>query len=235
MLLQRVNSLLHGIGDAIAPARCIGCLRESSWFCLPCGQRAAIEFRRWQNAKQPKPPASLTRLVSAGAYQTPALKRGIAWLKFKSVRPVARVLAELMVPALEQIRPLAQLQKEAVLIPLPLHKARLAQRGFNQAEALATELAALTDIPVAHLLRRQRGTFRQTELPSNLRRQNVSGAFLPLPEGEWPFRAEGVGAKSIIVIIDDVTTTGATLGEAARTLREAGLVGSVYGATVARG
>ena len=226
--LLAAKYLLHDISDVIAPPRCIGCLQESSWLCSPCQQRAATEYRRWQNVKHPKPPASLTKLISAGAYHTPALKRGIAWLKFKSVRPVASVLAELMLPSLEQIRPLAELREEAVLVPLPLHQARLAQRGFNQAEALATELALLSDIPIAHLLTRQRATLRQTNLPSTLRRQNVSRAFSVsslIPNHQY----------QIAILIDDVTTTGATVAEAARTLREAGARGSIYGVSVARG
>ena len=166
--------------------------------------------------------------MSAGAYRTPALKRGIAWLKFKSVRPVAAVLAGLMLPALEQIRPLLQLPAEAVLVPLPLHQHRLAQRGFNQAEALTTALHQLTGIPVIPALTRQRPTIQQTQLPSSLRRHNIAHAFLSsfqIPNSQY----------QIALIIDDVTTTGATLAEAARTLREAGFTGTIYGATVARG
>jgi ComF family protein len=98
------------------------------------------------------------------------------------------------------------------VVPVPLHRRRLAQRGFNPATLLARELARACGVPLAvSALRRVRETETQTGLGRAARRANVRGAF----------RArDGVPAR--IWLVDDVVTTGATLEECARALRRAG-------------
>ena len=92
------------------------------------------------------------------------------------------------------------------LVPVPLHWFRRFQRGFNQAEALARHIG----LPVEPALRRRRPTVTQTDLPESQRLQNVAGAFT-LRRGA---RVHG----RVLVIVDDVSTTGATLDACATVL-----------------
>jgi ComF family protein len=113
----------------------------------------------------------------------------------------------------------AELLAEAELIaPVPLHRLRLLKRGYNQAAVLARALAQATGLPLApDLLQRQRATPSQQGLSGRARLENVTaGAFRVHP---WQrTRAEG----KAVVLIDDVLTTGATVGACARVLRRAG-------------
>lgn len=106
------------------------------------------------------------------------------------------------------------LPKPDLLLPVPLHRGRLRQRGYNQSLELAKPLVRQLGVPLRHdLLLRRRGTAAQTELDAVARRRNVRGAFA--------VRA-GVALPAHVAILDDVMTTGATLAECARMLKHAG-------------
>ena len=134
-------------------------------------------------------------------------------------------------------RPLALLTKEALtsfvaslsadlLIPVPLHRRRLRERGFNQAVLLCRPLAKAWNIPlVVDNLQRIRWTEPQVTLSASEREANVRGAFA-LAEP-----AAVHGRK--VILLDDVFTTGSTVAECSRVLRQAGAEG-VYVITVAR-
>jgi ComF family protein len=95
-------------------------------------------------------------------------------------------------------------------VPVPLHRRRLRTRGFNQAAELARHLR----LPLCHALRRVRATPSQTDLPAAERHANVRNAFALA-------RRVDVRGKCL-VLVDDVSTTGATLEACARVLRDAG-------------
>jgi ComF family protein len=107
------------------------------------------------------------------------------------------------------------------VVPVPLHPARERERGFNQADELARGLG----LPVAHLLRRVRSTQPQVDLSADARKSNVRDAFIC--HGTCP------APPRVIVLVDDVTTTGATLDACARVLKAAG-VREVRALTAAR-
>ena len=112
-----------------------------------------------------------------------------------------------------------------LVLPVPLHRARLYERGYNQSAMLTRGMAESLGVPAAtDVLVRTRATRSQTRLSREARWQNVSGAFA-LTE------AEAVADKHIL-LIDDVLTTGATLAAAAATLKAAGAA-SVTAATLA--
>ena len=98
-------------------------------------------------------------------------------------------------------------------VPVPLHWLRRRQRGFNQAALLASGLG----LPICHALRRARRTRAQAGLPAGERRLNVSGAF----RLAWRCRRRRLDGL-VLVLVDDVSTTGATRDACARVLREAG-------------
>ena len=102
-------------------------------------------------------------------------------------------------------------------VAVPLHPRRQRRRGFNQAAELAVRLG----LPVVGALRRIRATPPQTELPASRRRVNVRGAFAPARR--FGVRSGGAAVEgACVLLVDDVTTTGATLDACARVLRRAG-------------
>ena len=101
------------------------------------------------------------------------------------------------------------------LVPIPLHNKRLRERGFNQAEMIAQSIHDASGIPVVNALDRIRYTRAQAEIRhANERRVNMADAFRVRPN-------ISVSGGSFL-LVDDVITSGATTGEAARTLKEAG-------------
>jgi ComF family protein len=159
----------------------------------------------------------------AGGVYTGTLREIVHALKYQRRTSLARPLAAFL---LERCG--AVLEEADVVVPVPLHHSRQRQRGFNQAELLARALP----LPCANLLERVRATPSQTDLPAEKRRANVRGAFrLKREQSHAP--APGRRPPLIPVLIDDVATTGATLSECARVLKEAG-ASEVRAVTIAR-
>jgi ComF family protein len=115
-----------------------------------------------------------------------------------------------------------------LIVPVPLHASRLRERGYNQAELIARRVAVITAMPIcATALSRIRPTGQQVKTSGRSeRRENMRGAFVV---------TDGVAVVDRdIVLVDDVTTTGATLEDCARALKEAG-ASSVSAITLAHG
>lgn len=147
----------------------------------------------------------------AAALYAGALRGAVHALKFEGRRALARPLAALVV---EQCGPGLPAGVDA-LVPVPLARAREAERGFNQAALIADGVGQALRLPrPRRWLVRTRGTPPQTELSAAERRANVRGAFA----------ASGAAAGRHVLLVDDVLTTGATAGECARALRSAGAV-----------
>ena len=125
-------------------------------------------------------------------------------LKYDRRRSLARPLAALMASRGAEV-----LCGADAVVPVPLHCLRHWSRGFNQ----ASELARYLGLPVWHLLGRRRATVTQTDLPEARRHQNVRGAFR---------LRRRVPSGTVLVIVDDVSTTGATVDACAKVLLEAG-------------
>jgi ComF family protein len=168
------------------------------------------------------------RAVAYGSYEN-ELRELIHLLKYGSVRPAANVLGTMLARAIDKLE--SELPAEPlILIPVPLHRRKLRQRGFNQAELIAR--AAVTASSPGQRLRlcpeilvRKRETASQIGLTSHQRRENLRGAFgLAQPDA--------LKGREVL-LVDDVLTTGATVSECARVLRRAGAT-KVWVATVAR-
>jgi len=142
-----------------------------------------------------------------------------------AVHPLGGRLAEAMAKIADEAGP------DAIIVPVPLHRSKLKQRGFNQAVELAKSAKKQMQGHANHwhvrqdLLERVRSTNSQTGLSRNQRMENVRGAFVVK-------NAAHIRSKRI-VIVDDVMTTGVTANECARVLRRAGAE-KVWVATVAR-
>jgi len=158
----------------------------------------------------------ITRCRAIGEYNG-ALRAIVHALKYDGRRSLACPLATRM-----RERGAWVLDGADAVVPVPLHRSRRWERGFNQASDLAKHLG----LPVATLLRRVRHTAAQTTLAAARRHANVRGAFVATPPV-----ADFAGR--VVVVIDDVSTTGATLEACARALIEGG-VGEVRALTAAR-
>ena len=165
---------------------------------------------------------TISRAQSLGAYEG-TLREILHALKYDGRRSVAARLSSLMAAHSK-----ALLSDADAVVPVPLHRRRKRERGFNQAEALAQGLQR----PVWPVLRRVRATRAQVDLPADARRRNVAQAFAL--RSHW-FGGHGSPALAgrTLVIVDDVATTGATLVACARVLYAAG-VREVRAVTAAR-
>jgi competence protein ComFC len=142
--------------------------------------------------------------MSAGRYEG-ALREVIHAFKYEGRRSLANPLGGM-------VRNAGAVMLEGCdsVVPVPLHPWRRMQRGFNQARDLARHL----DRPVVDALWRVRSTASQMALPADARRTNIRGAFICSPFARVEDR--------ILVLVDDVRTTGATLDECAKVLLTAG-------------
>lgn len=167
-----------------------------SWRVLNVAERQCARCRRIRT--------SISRARALGTYDG-SLRAIVHALKYEGRRSLARRLSAMMCA-----HGAAVLEGADIVVPVPLHPVRRLSRGFNQASDLARGLG----IPVVHALRRTRNTGSQADLPAGRRHANVRGAF------RLARRAHIRGA--CIVIVDDVSTTGATLEACARTLLDGG-------------
>ena len=175
-------------------------------------------------------PPQFVRAVSFATYEG-RMREAIHALKYDRIHPAARRLGAMLAAAILQLKPDAP--AELLVVPVPLHRSKHQQRGFNQARVLAR--SAIDALHKSHpdwrlalassTLMRLRSTESQAGLTPRQRRQNVRGAF----KVSDPAAVRG---KSIL-LIDDILTTGATVRAAAQSLIKAGAA-AVYVATLAR-
>jgi ComF family protein len=167
------------------------------------------------------------KAAAYGSYDG-GLRELIHLLKFEQVRPAANVLGRMLAEVIADLE-VGFPSSPVLVVAVPLHKRKLRQRGFNQAELIARAALKLRPghryVTQANLLERRRETKSQIGLTSHQRRENLRGAFVV---GD----AKEVTGRDIL-LVDDVFTTGTTASECARVLRRAGAA-RVWVATVAR-
>lgn len=177
----------------------------------------------------------LDGLVSAFPYR-PLFKEVIRQIKFEPF--IFSALEELIINALGYFDREKQFllfrrfvkQEHPVVIPIPLYKSKLRQRGFNQAQIIAQTVAGHYSLPLEEkLLFRVRPTRPQFQLEAKERRQNIKGAFSIDQERLGNCRQ----VLPPILLVDDIWTSGATIREACRVLKRAGIV-KVWGLTLSQ-
>jgi ComF family protein len=192
---------------ALAPPHCAACdgpVPVLAAFCNACA--ATIE-----RARPPREPRDERQPFSALVYDG-AAAQAIVRMKYGGRPDLARPLGDMLWRALQ---PHAALLASSVVVPVPLHAMRLAERGFNQSALIARGVAKRLGAPLQALaLVRVRDTPRQAVLEREARLTNVVGAFA--------VAKRAAVAQRNVLLVDDVCTTGATLDAAAHALREAG-------------
>jgi len=175
-------------------------------------------------------PPPFVRAVSYGPYQG-RMRDAIHALKYQALVPASRRLGRMLSKAIAELAP--DLPAKMLVIPVPLHRSKFSQRGFNQARLLASHaLAGLRETHPGWRLTlasstvvRQRATDSQAGLTPRQRRQNVRGAFV-IPD------PQAVTGQNVI-LVDDILTTGATVRSVAQVLLRAGAA-KVWVATLSR-
>ena len=163
----------------------------------------------------------LSLAVAAFAFEGP-IRRALARLKYEGASRLAGPLSQAAMPTL---RVLLQMTGAVPLVPVPVHRERLRERGYNQAELIARAMGSAIGLPVIDRLERVRPTTKQHRLDRAARLANLRAAFA--------VRAAPTSMPAAVIVIDDIVTTTATLEACASVLRSAG-VREVYGFAVAR-
>ena len=216
--------------DLVFPLNCTVCHRDGRLLCQGCESALPrLEKPYCAICATPGTPALCESCATAppaiDGTRVPftldgAIRDMVYGLKYRNLRAAAEDLGRLLAAHLESNPVPAD-----VMMPVPLHKRRERERGYNQSELLARALGKGTAVPVeTRALVRTRNTPPQVAIGSQEeRRRNVEGAF----------ECTATVAGSMIVLIDDVVTTGSTLFACAAALKAAG-ASSVWGLALAR-
>lgn len=228
--------LINGLIDIVYPKKCLACKNKigehsrtidnlicnACWeeieknmppFCYSCG-------RRLDKASLAKNicPACIKRKLHFDRAFSPCIYTGIIKdliheFKYNNKDYLGASLSKLMIDFIKEYN--LPMQYIDLVVPIPLHKTRLRQREFNQAEVLSKYISGEFNKDLSkEVLRRSRPTKTQTELEPQNRLLNVKDSFAVT-------RQDRIRDKNIL-LVDDVLTTGATSSEAARTLKKAG-------------
>ena len=215
--------------DAVFPPRCVTCRAWGAFVCAACAeQMVRAQHPRcgvcWQPSADTRcevcrhAEPAFTAVRSVYDFSGPA-RALVHALKFGGVSALAPEMAVQMSELLRGWRP-----DVSAIVPVPMAGVRKRKRGYNQSELLAREIGRLTGVPViTSAVVRLAGPAQVEQPDADARRRNARGAF----------RAGRAKLAGDVLIVDDVTTTGATLDACSRALQSAG-ADRVFGLTFAR-
>ncbi len=231
-MLPQLTKLKGRVVDFLFPQWCVGCGKEGKFICDSC-RRSLPRVMPPLCPKCGKPQSSGTLCPTCVSWQAEidgirspfrfdgVMRQAIHQLKYRNLRALAEPLAKLLNDYLATYPIPGE-----VLVPVPLHRKRLRERGYNQSSLLAKELGKLADLPVVDdcLIRQRHAPPQARSANVEERRSNVAGAFV--------CRDHRLQDKQVL-LIDDVSTSGATLDACAAALKAIGAT-SVWGLVLAR-
>jgi competence protein ComFC len=234
MITSLALDFWSGLLDLIYPPRCLVCgASDEDYLCADCEEKidvigsqychkCAMPCESYICSDCRKRVYAFDSACSAGVYEG-VLSKAIQALKFNFHIGMAEPLAKLMIRCF----PYNQFSgKVDMLIPIPIHRSRMVDRGFNQSAELSKLMCERIALPVElRVLYKVKNTRHQANLPQDKRISNLEGAFAVR-------NPEMILGKSVL-LVDDVFTTGSTLNEAAKVLKEAGAK-AVHAYTLAR-
>ncbi len=220
------------------PKKCVGCSRFGSYICSNCF--SFIEFSRGSvcavcsksSLDERTHPLCRGRYAIDGVIPAVVykgiIKRLLYQFKFKPyLFDLRATIADLFYESLIQNETFINIDKKLAFISyIPLHETKFRSRGYNQAEILARELSDYLSLPLFTVLKRVKKTISQVDKTKKERRINLRGAF--------EATSEKIIKGKTIFLVDDIVTSGATINEAARTLKKAGAE-KVWGLAFAHG
>jgi len=207
---------------------CDACLKQISlrigFICPVCFKK--LPFNQLSPCPSCRPKTHLKALMAVGFYEDKILKELIHQFKYQNITSLAVPLAQLMIDHLEKYFP--NQENNYYLVPIPLSRQKERQRGYNQSLLLAEIISQKLNYPLLkNILLRQKNTISQITIRDyQKRKENIKDAFLVV-------QSEMIKNKNIL-LIDDVFTSGATLEEAAKTLKMAGAK-NIIGLVLAHG
>ena len=205
---------LNTILDIMFPTKCMVCGKTGADLCLPCLSKAPAAERE-----------SAEWIFPIYDYRHPTIKKSLWLLKYNGKKRLANIFAEVIYEKIqEELSELSVMENfiEPVLIPIPLSPKRYRERGFNQAELICREIIKINNIRHGvyiklenNILIKPKDTEHQAHIKDRRERmKNMAGTFTVKNN-------ELIKNKNII-LIDDILTTGATLTEAKKVLKQAG-------------
>ncbi|MDO8600523.1 MAG: ComF family protein [bacterium] len=224
--------------DLLFPKFCVGCETEGLFLCETCKTGLltrtltpvcpVCSFRNGTGAvcKPCRKKTALSRLVAVFPYQEKAARELLHIYKYNRVREMGPMLTEFLTAHVQNWR--VPFSRTMIVVPIPLHRARRRERGFNQSEEIGKQFAEAVGLLYRDdVLERTSYTQSQVECADfRERRKNISGVFSAREAPEIRHKT--------IMLVDDIATSRSTMDEAARVLKEAG-VKSVWGVVIARG
>jgi competence protein ComFC len=211
-----IKKFIHIFLNFLFPQQCLGCGKKNEILCQECLKRIDYPTLLKYN-----------NIFAASDYNDEIVKKAIWMLKYRGIKQIAEPLTELIK---QRIGDKIKIQ-DNLIIPIPLSKKRFKERGFNQAELIAKYLTSDADGKnigcLTNVLYKIKETSSQVSIKNREERlNNLRGSF-------GVKNPELIKNKNII-LIDDVSTTGATIREARKVLREAGAQ-KIIATVVARG
>jgi len=222
--------------DLIFPKFCVGCNLEGEWICQNCHNKIVMVATQvcpdcnrisahGRYCVKCRKKHRLSGIIVITYYEEGPIKEAIHNLKYNNVTELGDFLGKMMVGPLKDN--LNIINDKVILTAVPMHFLRQAQRGYNQSEILANIIGNELKIEKNFkIIKKFRKTKSQVKFSGKKRRENLKNSFKIIDKNTVKNRT--------VIIVDDVTTTGATLEECAKVLREAG-VKRVWGLVVARG
>ena len=221
--------------DLVFPKYCQNCNHEGDYLCVSCQTGIEIPPEKCPVCSKPSPVGRahescqtktkpLTGLLVAAGYNLESIRKLIWHFKYSGVKEAGNTLSDILVDLLVE-KELIDYFSDSVVIPVPLHKSRQKLRGFNQAEYLASVLADKLNLEFVPFLRKIKNTKSQVELEKEQRLKNLRGAFAISSQKKLADRK--------VLLVDDVSSTSATLQECARLIKQQG-ASEIWGLVVAR-
>jgi ComF family protein len=235
---MNLNCLWTALISALYPKSCLICNKEvNDWLCINCRKKLKyLEFNRCPFcAKITKDGATCNNCKTdhyldgliASCYLDQNLKKIIYQFKYSQAREIAKILANILAKKIVESN-FFDNKQNLMLAPIPLHPLDRARRGFNQSQLIAKQVSKNLNLNYQpSLIKKVRRTKDQTKLTKQEREKNIKEAFKLNKQIK-------TGKEKTILLIDDVFTTGATLEETAKTIKESCPKQKVWGAVVGK-
>lgn len=206
MARKLIHTVLNKMLDFLMPQKCVGCKTDGKIICEKCLDSMPCS----RNIKHPA-----LNIVSATSYQTPLIKKVIWLLKYRGIKiladPIGQFVYKRTVPYIKNV-PI----NNTLILPIPISKKRFRERGFNQAALIAEFFGAASGIAIS-----SKNLIKKFNTPSQVEVSNRRERLKNLKDSFEVRDPKEIFGKTIL-LIDDVSTTGATLTEAARVLKKSG-------------